>query len=176
MAVVIVGTLDTKGDEVRFIRDLLNERGIKTVVVDAGSVGPPAFAADILRERVFGGVAPSGDRGAAVAAATDQIAAEALDKIKIEYEVLTPVLDPLESLKLETPGVHAPSANIYGNAAATGSSDPLAANPAYGGLLAGSLKNAGAPWPPPPTGSLTFYFDHNLMKDLWIAITWGNGI
>jgi hypothetical protein len=68
------------------------------------------------------------------------------------------------------------SANIYGNAAATGSSDPLAANPAYGGLLAASLKNAVVPWPPPPTGSLTFYFDHNLMKDLWMAITWGKGV
>ena len=56
----------------------------------------------------------AGDPVAAVAAASEQLAADALDKIKIDYEVLTPVLDPLESLKLETPGVHAPSANIYG--------------------------------------------------------------
>jgi hypothetical protein len=70
----------------------------------------------------------------------------------------------------------ATSAHIYANAAATGSSDPLAANPTYGGLLVGSLKNAVAPWPPPPTGSLTFYFDDNLMKDLWAAITWGKGV
>jgi hypothetical protein len=68
------------------------------------------------------------------------------------------------------------SALIYANAAGTGSSDPLAANPAYGNLLVGSLKNAVAPWPPPPNGPLTFYFDHNLMKDLWVVITWGKGV
>ena len=62
-------------------------------------------------ERVF----HAGDGVAAVAAVTEQIAADALEKIKIEYEELPPVLDPLESLKLETPGVHAPSANIYGH-------------------------------------------------------------
>jgi len=63
----------------------------------------------LASERVF----HAGDGVAAVAAVTEQIAAEALEKIKVDYEVLTPVLDPLESLKLETPGVHAPSANIY---------------------------------------------------------------
>jgi CO/xanthine dehydrogenase Mo-binding subunit len=57
----------------------------------------------------------AGDGVAAVAAVTEQIAADALEKIKIEYEELPPVLDPLESLKLETPGVHAPSSNIYGH-------------------------------------------------------------
>ena len=62
-------------------------------------------------ERVF----HAGDGVAAVAAVTEQIAAEAIEKIKVEYEELPPVLDPLESLKLETPGVHAPSANIYGH-------------------------------------------------------------
>jgi hypothetical protein len=67
------------------------------------------------------------------------------------------------------------SANIYANAVGTGLSDPLAANPTYGNLLVGSLKNAVAPWPPPPppTGPLNLYFDHNLMKNLWMAITWG---
>jgi CO/xanthine dehydrogenase Mo-binding subunit len=57
----------------------------------------------------------AGDGVAAVAAVTEQIATDALEKIKIEYEELPPVLDPLESLKLETPGVHAPSSNIYGH-------------------------------------------------------------
>jgi nicotinate dehydrogenase large molybdopterin subunit len=57
----------------------------------------------------------AGDGVAAVAAVTEQIAADALDLIKIEYEELPPVLDPLESLRLETPGVHAPSSNIYGH-------------------------------------------------------------
>jgi CO/xanthine dehydrogenase Mo-binding subunit len=62
-------------------------------------------------ERVF----HAGDGVAAVAAVTEQIAADAIEKIKVEFEELPPVLDPLESLQLETPGVHAPSANIYGH-------------------------------------------------------------
>ena len=63
----------------------------------------------LAQDRVF----HAGDGVAAVAAVTEQIAAEAAAKIKIEYDLLTPVLDPLESLKLETPGIHAPAANIY---------------------------------------------------------------
>ena len=50
----------------------------------------------------------AGDGVAAVAAVTEQIAAEALEKIKVEYEPLPPVLDPLESLKLRDARVHAP--------------------------------------------------------------------
>jgi hypothetical protein len=67
------------------------------------------------------------------------------------------------------------SGQIYANPAGTGASDSLVANPVYGNLLLGTLKNAIAPWPPPPTGPLNLYFDHNLMKDLWMAITWGKG-
>jgi nicotinate dehydrogenase large molybdopterin subunit len=78
--------------------------------IPCNSFGPSIKDQPVLAcERVF----HAGDGVAAVAAVTEQIAAEAVEKIKIEYEVLPPVLDPLESLKLETPGVHAPSANIY---------------------------------------------------------------
>jgi CO/xanthine dehydrogenase Mo-binding subunit len=80
--------------------------------VPCNSFGPSLKDQPVLADaRVF----HAGDGVAAVAAVSEQIAAEALDKIKVDYEVLTPVLDPLESLKLETPGVHAPSANIYGH-------------------------------------------------------------
>jgi CO/xanthine dehydrogenase Mo-binding subunit len=80
--------------------------------IPCNSFGPSLKDQPVLADtRVF----HAGDGVAAVAAVTEQIAQEALDKIKVEYEVLTPVLDPLESLKLETPGVHAPSANIYGH-------------------------------------------------------------
>ncbi|MBZ5645456.1 MAG: molybdopterin-dependent oxidoreductase [Acidobacteriia bacterium] len=78
--------------------------------VPCNSFGPSLKDQPVLaHERVF----HAGDGVAAVAAVTEQIALEACEKIKVDYEVLTPVLDPLESLKLETPGVHAPSANIY---------------------------------------------------------------
>src|SRR5919201_3735115 len=80
--------------------------------IPVNSFGPSLKDQPVLaHERVF----HAGDGVAAVAAVTEQIAADAIEKIKVEIEELTPVLDPLESLKLETPGVHAPSANIYGH-------------------------------------------------------------
>src|SRR5882672_3917397 len=80
--------------------------------IPCNTFGPSLKDQPVLAdERVF----HAGDGVAAVAAVTEQIAADAIDKIKIEYEEYTPVLDPLESLKLDTPGVHAPSANIYGH-------------------------------------------------------------
>ncbi len=80
--------------------------------IPCNSFGPSLKDQPVLADtRVF----HAGDGVAAVAAVTEQIATEALEKIKVEYEMLTPVLDPLESLKLETPGVHAPSANVYGH-------------------------------------------------------------
>jgi CO/xanthine dehydrogenase Mo-binding subunit len=80
--------------------------------IPCNSFGPSLKDQPVLADtRVF----HAGDGVAAVAAVTEQIAAEALAKIKVDYEILTPVLDPLESLKLETPGVHAPNANIYGH-------------------------------------------------------------
>ncbi len=73
MAIVLLGTLDTKGPEFRFVRDLLNEDGFDTLVVDAGSQGPPQFAPDVPREQVFAAagttfeaVLRANDRGRAV--------------------------------------------------------------------------------------------------------------
>lgn len=57
-------------------------------------------------ERVF----HAGDGVAAVAAVTEQIAVEALEKIKVEYEPLPAVFDPLEGLKEDAPKVHPPTA------------------------------------------------------------------
>ena len=47
-----------------------------------------------------------GDRVAAVAAETAEIAAEAVAAIEVEYEILEPVLDPLEALKEGAPVIH----------------------------------------------------------------------
>ena len=90
--------------------------GVKAVItgrdIPCNTFGPSLKDQPVLAdERVF----YAGDGVAAVAAITEQIAEDALDKIKVEYEELRPVLDPLESLKLETPGLHAPNANIYGH-------------------------------------------------------------
>jgi uncharacterized protein (UPF0261 family) len=81
MAIVLVGTLDTKGNEYRFLRDLLHQAGAETLVIDAGVLGPPAFPPDISRETVFEAagttyqaVAQAGDRGQAVTLAAKGVA------------------------------------------------------------------------------------------------------
>jgi CO/xanthine dehydrogenase Mo-binding subunit len=80
--------------------------------IPCNTFGPSLKDQPVLADdRVF----HAGDGVAAVAAVTEQIATEALEKIHVEYEPIEPVLDPLESLKLETPGLHAPSSNIYGH-------------------------------------------------------------
>jgi len=50
--VVIIGTLDTKGQEFALIKSLVERHGLQTLVVDFGIMGEPAFAPDIGREEV----------------------------------------------------------------------------------------------------------------------------
>jgi uncharacterized protein (UPF0261 family) len=50
--VVIIGTLDTKGQEFAFIKKLIEKEGLKTLVVDFGVMGEPAFKPDIQRDEV----------------------------------------------------------------------------------------------------------------------------
>ena len=71
--VVLVGTLDTKGQEYAFLADRLREQGVEVVLVDTGIVGAPLTAPDVTREEVAAAVgadvqalAAAGDRGAAV--------------------------------------------------------------------------------------------------------------
>ena len=50
--VVIVGALDTKGQEFQFVKELIEKQGLKTLVVDFGVLGTPLFTPDITREDV----------------------------------------------------------------------------------------------------------------------------
>ncbi len=50
--VVILATLDTKGEEVGYLKDLIEKEGCATVVVDVGTLHPPAVPADVGREQV----------------------------------------------------------------------------------------------------------------------------
>ncbi len=50
--VVIVGTLDTKGEEVEFIRDQLSRLECDTVVIDVGTLHDPMCRSDISRTEV----------------------------------------------------------------------------------------------------------------------------
>ena len=50
--VVIVGALDTKGQEFKFVKDLIEKEGLDTLVVDFGVLGKPGFKPDISRDEV----------------------------------------------------------------------------------------------------------------------------
>jgi uncharacterized protein (UPF0261 family) len=74
--ILLVGTLDTKGIELAFVRDLLHAAGLGTLVIDAGVINPPQFTPDVPRERVYAAAGTSieeilrvGDRGKAIEAA-----------------------------------------------------------------------------------------------------------
>ena len=54
-----------------------------------------------------------GDGVAAVAAVTEQIAEQALTRIKVEYEPLAAVFDPLDAMGEDAPKVHDPESNVY---------------------------------------------------------------
>lgn len=50
--IVIVGALDTKGDDFRYVKGLIEGAGLATLVVDFGVMGPPGFEPDVSREEV----------------------------------------------------------------------------------------------------------------------------
>jgi uncharacterized protein (UPF0261 family) len=50
--VVLVGTLDTKGDEYEYLRERLRQHGVNTVLVDVGTLGPARTQPDIDRHAV----------------------------------------------------------------------------------------------------------------------------
>jgi uncharacterized protein (UPF0261 family) len=73
--VVLIGTLDTKGEEYGFLADRIRAAGASVLLVDTGVVGPPLVAPDIVRDVVaeaagttIAALAAENDRGAAVTA------------------------------------------------------------------------------------------------------------
>ena len=75
MAVVIVGTLDTKGEEIGFARDVLEAQGVDVHVVDVGVMDDPEFEPDTSASEVtaaadttLDALREAGDRGEAIEA------------------------------------------------------------------------------------------------------------
>jgi uncharacterized protein (UPF0261 family) len=73
--VVLLGTLDTKGEEYDFLRRKVREEGVSVLLVDTGVLGAPLAEPDISRQEVAEAaganareLAESADRGAAVEA------------------------------------------------------------------------------------------------------------
>lgn len=80
--VFVIATLDTKGMEAAYVRDLLARYGIGVQLVDAGCLGPPTVPPNVDRRELFAAagedperLAAAGDRGAAVSAAARAAAA-----------------------------------------------------------------------------------------------------
>lgn len=70
---VLLGTFDTKGNEYRYVQQLLEGQGIATLTVDAGVLGEPAFSPDVTRSEVaaaagadLADLVARADRGSAV--------------------------------------------------------------------------------------------------------------
>ena len=85
--ILLIGTLDTKGAEYSYVKDLITERGHQTLVLDASVIGEPTFSPDISAETVAkaGGsnlteLRKKADRGAAV-----EVMANGAAKLAKEY-------------------------------------------------------------------------------------------
>ncbi|MBA3260993.1 MAG: Tm-1-like ATP-binding domain-containing protein [Thermoleophilaceae bacterium] len=81
-AVLLLGTLDTKGEEFEFLRDRLGLAGVGALLADVGTLEPPRGSPDITREEVgaetgvdVAALGAAGDRGAAIAAMAGAAAA-----------------------------------------------------------------------------------------------------
>jgi len=73
--VALLGALDTKGTEYAFVKQCIETRGHRTLLIDVGVLGPPAIEPDVSRREVAraagadaAGLAEKEDRGEAVAA------------------------------------------------------------------------------------------------------------
>ncbi len=70
---VLLGTLDTKGEEYAFVRELLQDHGMDVLLIDAGVLGEPKIESDVSRDAVaaaagqdIAALAAAGDRGTAI--------------------------------------------------------------------------------------------------------------
>jgi uncharacterized protein (UPF0261 family) len=71
--IALIGTLDTKGEEIDYVRGRLFGLGVRSVVIDSGILGEPGLTAEVTREDVareagyeLERIQSAGSRGAAV--------------------------------------------------------------------------------------------------------------
>lgn len=71
--ILLIGTLDTKGDEYAYVQDLISKRGHKVILLDGGVIGEPTITPDINANEVASAVGSSlaalkdhGERGNAM--------------------------------------------------------------------------------------------------------------
>jgi uncharacterized protein (UPF0261 family) len=78
--VALIGTLDTKADEVAYTRARLNDLGVDAIVIDSGILGEPLAPGDVARAEVaraagleLDAIRAAGSRGAAVSLMRDGV-------------------------------------------------------------------------------------------------------
>lgn len=69
--VVIVGTLDTKGDEVAYLKELVECEDCATIVMDVGILRAPLVPADIAPANRLSSVLEEISRGSSIAETED---------------------------------------------------------------------------------------------------------
>jgi uncharacterized protein (UPF0261 family) len=76
--VVLIATLDTKGREIDYCREVVNELGYETIIIDTGILNTPFIPGDITRQRIaeLGGenlqtLLKRGDKGLAIETMTN---------------------------------------------------------------------------------------------------------
>jgi uncharacterized protein (UPF0261 family) len=52
--IVIIGTVDTKGDQLRFLKERIESRGHEAILMDISMGGDPSYQADITSEEIAG--------------------------------------------------------------------------------------------------------------------------
>ena len=50
--IAVIGTLDTRGEEIKYVRELIERKGHKATVIDVGSLREPPFRPDISHDEV----------------------------------------------------------------------------------------------------------------------------
>ena len=100
-----VVTIDTsKAEQLPGVRKVITAKDLPPGNIGVFYLDQPPLARDRVRY--------IGDEVAAVAAETEAIAEEALELIKVEYEELPAVFDPVEAMKPDAPVIH-PDYNDY---------------------------------------------------------------
>ena len=50
--IALLGALDTKGVEYRFVKECIEKRGFRTLVINVGVIAEPAFSPDVSADAV----------------------------------------------------------------------------------------------------------------------------
>ncbi len=91
------------------VSDALRIPGVKAVVTGKDTLGKKWGVFSYTRDQQFlttEKVRYVGDEVAAIAAVNEDVACEAMDRIKVEYEILDPVFDPMEAIAPSAPLLH----------------------------------------------------------------------